>query len=86
MDKVMLAIKYLEFLALELAVFGVMGTVLIAGLYQIVRDKVRESRRRDQVAQAAYNLSENRRVARFARCRPQPRRMAATGFQAIWGS
>jgi len=53
MDKVMLAIKYLEFLALELAVFGVMGTVLIAGLYQIVRDKVRESRRRDQVAQAA---------------------------------
>lgn len=53
MESVMLTIKYLMFLALELFVFVVIGAVLVAGLYQIVRDKVRESRRRDQVAPEA---------------------------------
>jgi len=53
MENVMLTIKSLMFLALELSVFVVIGAVLVAGLYQIVRDKVRESRRRDQVASEA---------------------------------
>jgi len=53
MENIMLTIKYLMFLALELSVFVVIGAVLVAGLYQIVRDKVRESRRRDQVAPEA---------------------------------
>jgi Na+-translocating ferredoxin:NAD+ oxidoreductase RnfG subunit len=49
----MLTIKYLMFLALELSVFIVIGAVLVAGLYQIVRDKVRESRLFDQVNQTS---------------------------------
>lgn len=51
----MLNIKFLEFLALELSVLGAIGAVLVAGLYQIVRDKVRGSRRRDQIAPAAQS-------------------------------
>jgi len=54
MENVMLAIKYLMFLALELSVFGVIGAVLVVGLYQIVRDKVRESRLLDQVGQTSH--------------------------------
>ena len=50
MDSIMLTIKFGVFLALELFVFGVLGAALIAGLYQVVRDKVRESRRLDGVA------------------------------------
>jgi len=50
----MLAIKYLLFLALELSVFVVIGAVLVAGLYQIVRDKVRESQRLDQITPASH--------------------------------
>jgi len=50
MENVMLAIKQFMFMAMELAVFGVFGLVLAAGLYQIVRDKVLEARRRDHIA------------------------------------
>jgi len=50
METTMLGIKYVLFLALEVFVFAVMGAALIAGLYQIVRDKIRESRRCDEVA------------------------------------
>jgi Na+-translocating ferredoxin:NAD+ oxidoreductase RnfG subunit len=53
MENIMLTLKSLIFLALELSVFVVMGAALVAGLYQIVQDKVRESRRRDQVAPEA---------------------------------
>jgi len=38
------------FFALELFVLSVLGAALIAGLYQVVQDKVRESRRLDGVA------------------------------------
>jgi hypothetical protein len=47
------AIKFLEFLALELSVVVLMGAVLIAGLYQVVRDRVREARRQDQIVTGA---------------------------------
>lgn len=50
METTMLGIKYVVFLALEVFVFAVMGAALIAGLYQIVGDKIRESRRLDEVA------------------------------------
>ena len=53
MENVMLAIKHLMFLALELSVFVMIGAVLVAGLYQLVRDKVRESRLLDQVGQTS---------------------------------
>jgi len=54
MENIMLTFKYLIFVALELSVFVVIGVALIAGLYQIVRDKVREARRRDQVTAEEY--------------------------------
>lgn len=50
MENLALTIKYIEFLALELSVIVVVGIVVGAGVYQIVRDKVREARRSDQVA------------------------------------
>lgn len=50
METTALGVKFVVFLALEVFVFAAMGAVLIAGLYQIVRDKVRESRRLDEVA------------------------------------
>lgn len=50
METTMLTIKFLVFLALELFVLSALGAALIAGLYKIVRDKVRESRRPDKVA------------------------------------
>lgn len=49
-ETIMLSIKYIMFLAMELFVFAVIGAVLVAGLYHIVRDKVQEARRQDQVA------------------------------------
>ncbi len=54
MENLMLAIKSLMFVALEVSVFVVIGAVLVLGLYQIVRDKVRESRHTDQIAPAAH--------------------------------
>lgn len=53
METAMLGIKYVLFLALELFVIAAMGAALIAGLYQVVRDKIRESRRLDEVATEA---------------------------------
>jgi hypothetical protein len=49
MDSMMLTVKFVLFFALELFVLGVLGAALIAGVYHIVQDKVRESRRLDEV-------------------------------------
>ena len=49
MESVMLTIKFVLFLAMEVFVIATMVSALILGLYQIVRDKVRESRRLDEV-------------------------------------
>jgi hypothetical protein len=49
MENTVLTVKFVLFLAVELFVIGVLGAVLIAGLYQIVQGKVRESRRHDGV-------------------------------------
>jgi hypothetical protein len=53
METTMLDIKFLLFLAMEASVVAVIGAVLIAGLYQIVRDKILESRRLDKLAPEA---------------------------------
>ena len=53
MESTFLAIKFVLFVAMEILVIGTLGAVLIMGLYQIVRDKVRESRLLDQVAPEA---------------------------------
>jgi Na+-translocating ferredoxin:NAD+ oxidoreductase RnfG subunit len=50
MENMMLFVKFLLFFGLEFTVVAIIGAVLVAGLYQIVRDKVRESRRQDQIA------------------------------------
>jgi hypothetical protein len=39
---IMLSIKFAIFLALEVFVFALIGAVLLAGLYQLLRSKVRE--------------------------------------------
>jgi len=49
MESVMLAIKFVMFVALEVTVLAVIGAVVVAAVYQIVRDKVRESRQRDEI-------------------------------------
>lgn len=52
METTMLGVKYMFFIGLEVFVFAVMGAALLAGLYQIVRDRIRESRRLDEVTGA----------------------------------
>ena len=42
-ETIMLNIKFLEFLALELAVVAVIGVALFAGVYQIVRERRRQA-------------------------------------------
>jgi type II secretory pathway component PulK len=37
--------------AMEVLAIAVVGTIVVAGLYQIVRDRIRESRKLDEVAQ-----------------------------------
>ena len=53
MENILLAVKFAEFLAFELSVFAVIGAIVVAGLYQIVQDKVNESRRYDRIAPKA---------------------------------
>ena len=50
MESVMLTVKFGLFFAMEIFVVGVMGIALILGLVQIVKGKVRESRRLDAIA------------------------------------
>jgi hypothetical protein len=49
MESIILTVKFALFLAMEVFVVATLVGALIAGLYQIVRDKVRESRRLDEV-------------------------------------
>jgi hypothetical protein len=54
METLALNIKFLLFLALELSVVLVFVAGLVAGLYQIVREKVQETRRKDELASEAF--------------------------------
>jgi len=49
MESVMLTVKFALFLAMEVFVVATLVGVLILGLYQVVKDKVRESRRLDEI-------------------------------------
>jgi hypothetical protein len=53
METAMLTGKFLIMLALEAIVAVLVLGVLVAGVYQIVRDKVRQARHIDEVAPAA---------------------------------
>jgi Na+-translocating ferredoxin:NAD+ oxidoreductase RnfG subunit len=44
MESIMLAVKFVAFYGIQVVVVALVGVTLIAGLYQLVRDKVRESR------------------------------------------
>jgi hypothetical protein len=50
MENVALTIKFALFLAMEAFVVATLVGALILGMYEVVRDKVRESRRLDEVA------------------------------------
>jgi ABC-type proline/glycine betaine transport system permease subunit len=50
MESVMLTVKFAIFLAMEVFVVATMVGALILGVYQIVKDKVRESRVLDEIA------------------------------------
>jgi len=49
MESVMLTVKFALFLAMEVFVIATTVGALILGLYQIVRDKIRESRVSDEL-------------------------------------
>ncbi|MBU0704846.1 MAG: hypothetical protein KKC18_13370 [Chloroflexi bacterium] len=49
MESILWTIKGAMFLIIEAFIVGVVGTVLIVGVYEVVRDKIRESRILDQV-------------------------------------
>jgi len=59
MDSIALTVKFVIFFALELFVLSVLVAALIAGLYQVVQDKIRESRRLDGVAPEAHQATHN---------------------------
>jgi uncharacterized membrane protein YozB (DUF420 family) len=44
MESIMLAVKFIVFYAMQVVVIAVVGVTLIAGLYQLIRDKVRKHR------------------------------------------
>lgn len=50
METLALNVKFLLFLAMELSVLLLIVAALVAGAYQIVRDKVREARRREELS------------------------------------
>ena len=57
MESVMLTVKFAIFLAMEVFVVATMVGALILGVYQIVKDKVRESRRLDEIAPESNPVS-----------------------------
>jgi hypothetical protein len=44
MENIMLAVKFVLFYGMQAVVIAVVGVTLIAGLYQLIRDKVRAAR------------------------------------------
>ncbi len=44
MDSIMEAIKFLLFYSMEVVVVAVVGVTVLAGLYQLVRDRLQERR------------------------------------------
>jgi hypothetical protein len=57
MDSMMLTVKFVVFFVLEFFVLSLLGAGLLAGLYHIVQEKIRESRRLDGVASEARSAT-----------------------------
>lgn len=51
MENIMITIKYIILAVMEFAIIAMFVAVLVAAVYQIVRDKVLQSRRQDGLAQ-----------------------------------
>ena len=51
MESILFSLKQVEFLMIEVLVFAAVAAVLIGGMYEVVRTKVQEARRRDRIAQ-----------------------------------
>ena len=49
MEEVTLTVKFILFLAMEVFVVAAVGAALILGLYQIVKSRISESRRLDEI-------------------------------------
>ena len=58
MESIMLTIKFVLFLAMEVFVVATLGAALILGLYQIVKEKVRESRYLDEIASETQTVAQ----------------------------
>jgi len=56
MESIMLAVKYAIFYGMQAVVLAVVGITLVAGLYQLVRDKVQA--RRVRTAELAHTPVE----------------------------
>lgn len=50
MESILLAVKFGLFLAAELVVIGALGSALVLGLCQVVKDRIRASRGLDGIA------------------------------------
>jgi len=57
MEGTFLAVKMVMFLAMELFVIGTLGVALIAGLIQVIKSKVSESRYLDEIAPKAHPVT-----------------------------
>jgi hypothetical protein len=57
MEGTFLAVKMVMFLAMELFVIGTLGAALIAGLVQVIKSKISESRYLDEIAPKAHTVT-----------------------------
>jgi hypothetical protein len=57
MEGTILTVKFAMFLAMELFVIGTLGAALIAGLVEIIRSKVSESRYLDEIAPKTHPVT-----------------------------
>jgi Na+-translocating ferredoxin:NAD+ oxidoreductase RnfG subunit len=56
-----LVVKFVEVAIMQVLVFGAVAAILVAAVWDVVQAKVREARRRDQIAQ---NSASHNRPAR----------------------
>jgi hypothetical protein len=57
MESILWTAKFVVFLAIELFVIGTLGAVLIAGLVQVIKNKISESRYLDEIASKAHPVT-----------------------------
>jgi Na+-translocating ferredoxin:NAD+ oxidoreductase RnfG subunit len=59
-----LVVKFVEVVIMQVLVFGAVAAILVAAVWDVVQAKVRESRRRDQIAsqRLTQDWSAHRRI------------------------